>query len=297
MENLKLKIDKTKCIHCGLCIKDCSCNVLEFDAEKFPQISINGETRCMKCQHCLAVCPTGALSILGKNPENSEKIEINHNPYNVLNLIQSRRSIRQFKKENVDKKIIKKLQNMLKWVPTGCNDHRLVFTFIDNIDAIERFKNLTYKKLKEIYAQKPFPKEASKLLRLKDAIEAGKDPVFRNAPHMVIVSSPTDAPCASIDPIIALSYFELYAQSLNIGTLWCGLAFYCIELSGELVKELNIPDNYKPKYCMLFGYPDVTYKRCIQPDDYKIYTYDKFWIKITAFAKKLKNKIMNFVKK
>lgn len=296
MENLKLKIDKTKCIHCGLCIKDCSCSVLEFDEEKFPRVAKDGETRCMKCQHCLAVCPTGALSILGKNPNNSEKIEPNHNPDNVLNLIQSRRSIRQFKQENVDKQTLKKLKDMLKWVPTGCNDHRLAFTFIEDINAIEQFKNLTYKKLKEIYAKKPFPKEATKLLRFKDAVEAGKDPVFRNAPHMIVVSSPKDAPCADVDPIIALSYFELYAQSLGIGTLWCGLAFYCLETSEELIKELKIPSDYKPQYCMLFGYPNVTYKRCIQPADYKIYTYGSFLLKLKTLAKKFKNLITNLTK-
>lgn len=296
MSSLKLKIDKTKCIHCGLCIKDCSCSVLEFDENKFPKVAENGDSRCMECQHCLAVCPVAALSILGKNPENSVEIFANHNPENILNLIQTRRSVRQFKKENIDKKLLKKLQDMLKWTPTGCNDHRLMFTFIDDCGALEKFKYKTYSCLKELFAQRPFPKEASKLLRFKEPINKGLDPVFRNAPHMVIVSSPVDAPCASVDPIIALSYFELYAQSMGIGTLWCGLAYYCLDLLPNLVKELNIPDGYKPQYCMLFGNPAVTYKRGIQPKEFKIITYRKFMARFEAFVKNLKIKFLNFVK-
>jgi Fe-S-cluster-containing hydrogenase component 2 len=29
----------------------------------------------MECQHCLALCPTGAISLLGKKPEDSRPID------------------------------------------------------------------------------------------------------------------------------------------------------------------------------------------------------------------------------
>ena len=66
------KVDEEKCIHCGLCVKDCSAKALEFDENKIPKIN---EDACFKCQHCFAVCPVGAISIFDKNPENSEKVE------------------------------------------------------------------------------------------------------------------------------------------------------------------------------------------------------------------------------
>lgn len=292
MADLKLKIDKNKCIHCGLCINDCSCSVLCFDEEKIPTVQENGDSRCMACQHCLAVCPTGALSVFGKNPDNSVSVNQDKKPEDILNLIQTRRSIRQFKKENIEKETLRKLQNMLNWVPTGCNDHRLAFVFIDDIDALECFKNKAYKKLKELFSQRPVPKEVSKLLRFKSAINSGQDPIFRNAPHMVVALSPIDAPCSSVDPIIALSYFELYAQSLGIGTVWCGLAYYCLSAMPELVKDMNVPEGYKPMYCMLFGNPDVKYKRGTQPSKVKIITYGKLWAKVSVLCKKL----FNFVK-
>ena len=46
------EIDKEKCIHCGLCVKDCSPKALQFNDEKIPVID---EKKCFKCQHCLAV--------------------------------------------------------------------------------------------------------------------------------------------------------------------------------------------------------------------------------------------------
>lgn len=297
MKNLKLKIDKTKCIQCGRCIQDCSCYVLEFDECKIPKIAEGGESRCMECQHCLAVCPTGALSILGVNPDKSLNIEKDHHPENVLNLIQSRKSIRHFKQENLDKENLNKLKDMLPWIPTGCNDHRMLFTFIDDIDAMEKFKNKTYDKLKYVYKQRPFPIEATKFLRFKELILSGKDPIFRNAPHMVVVSSPVDAPCADVDPVIALSYFELYAQALGVGTVWCGLVQGCLNLFPELVSELKVPEGYKPVYCMLFGVPNIQYKRITQPKKYKIMSYPKKLAKFCAFLKKIKVSVINYIKK
>ena len=84
---------------------------------------------------------------------------------------------------------------------------------------------------------------------------------------MVVVSSPIDAPCVDIDPVIALSYFELYAQSLGVGTCWCGIATWILEALEEFQKRLQIPKTHKLSYTMLFGMPDVKYKRCTQPDE------------------------------
>lgn len=94
MTGKNLVIDKEKCIHCGLCINDCITFALEFDGNKNPVFAEGGEDRCIKCQHCLAICPTGALSILEKNPENSDRVLPQYNADELLNLIKSRRSFR-----------------------------------------------------------------------------------------------------------------------------------------------------------------------------------------------------------
>lgn len=60
--NKAIIIDKTKCIHCGLCLKDCVAECLEFDKNKFPKYKEGGKENCFACQHCLVICPVGALS-------------------------------------------------------------------------------------------------------------------------------------------------------------------------------------------------------------------------------------------
>lgn len=267
---INLVIDKEKCVKCHKCIKDCLTYSIEKDSEGYP-IEKDGGKNCIKCQHCLAICPTGALSVFGKNPCDSSEIkEIKSE--DVLNLIQSRRSIRFYKDENVSIEHLNKLKEALKYTPTGCNDHRLYFSIIDNKDVMASFKDETNSAVIKAFSN-PFIKLfLSRYKNLLSPITKGVDVIFRGAPHLIAVSSPKDAPCKDIDPIIALSYFELYAKSLKIGTCWCGFAQGVISKMPKLQKRLNIPSSHKLSYVMLFGYPEIQYQRTTQPDDFEFYS-------------------------
>lgn len=294
MTGKNLVIDREKCIHCGLCVKDCIAYSLEFDENKFPHFADGGEERCIKCQHCLAICPVGAVSILDKNPENSDKVLQNYNSEEILNLIKGRRSFRHFKKVNLDPQTLTKLKDMLNWVPTGCNNHTLHFSFIEDINVMDDFRKYTNEKLINILKKSFLKGIAGKFSRYKEALLDGEDVVFREAPHMVVVSTPLSAPCVNVDPIIALSYFELYAQSVGVATLWCGFAEACLQIFPELCAELKIPDGYKASYVMLFGPADVKYARTTQPESFEFTVMEKFAPKKISFIDKIKRYFWNF---
>lgn len=74
MNRAEFRIEKEKCIGCGLCINVCAGGIISLDENHVARIADFQEfgwDGCWKCQHCLAVCPKGAISILGKHPENS----------------------------------------------------------------------------------------------------------------------------------------------------------------------------------------------------------------------------------
>lgn len=290
---MNLKIDYDKCVHCGLCAKDCIAGCIEFDENNFPKTAPGGEKRCIKCQHCLTICPTGALSILDKSPENSDPVWNDHNPDMVLNLIKSRRSFRQYKKENLSADIMNKLKNMLNWTPTGCNNHKLHFAFIDDIEVMDDFRDTVNKKLIKIITSKPLNKIAGPFARYKKAFLNGEDVIFRGAPHMVAVSVPVNAPCATIDPVIALSYFELYAQSLGVGTCWCGFGEACLQMFPDLCERLEIPQGYKAAYVMLFGPAGAKYLRTTQPESFEVVSVKKENKGEITFAKRIKRYFWN----
>lgn len=293
--NHQFKVDYEKCTKCGLCIENCPTKALVADDYKSPKM--DKAKNCMQCQHCLAICPNGAISIMGKNPDNSSEIR-KINDEDVLNLIQSRRSIRKYKQENVDKETIKKLKDMLNYVPTGKNNHKLHFSFIEDINVMNDFRLKVNKELTDFLNKKPLQflsKKIGSLSKMRDKILAGNDVIFRGAPHLVVVCAPINSPCPNQDGVIALSYFELYANSLGLGTCWCGYAHRVIKMFAQFSEYLQVPDGYMPVYAMLFGYKDVEYKRTTQPNAYTFTTIETHEIESDFFAK-LKRAFWNFLR-
>lgn len=260
----KITIDESKCIHCGKCIRDCITYCIDFNEQNIPYMK--HEENCIACQHCLAICPTGALSFNDKNPNNSEEPDYN----SILGLIKSRKSIRQYKSEEINQEIFDKLKSMLPYIPTGCNSHSLHFSIIETKTAMDNLRNTINNKIKKLLSTKAFSPITQKFGPFKDAFMNNQDVIFRNAPHMVVVSSPINAPCAREDGLIALSYLELYAQHLRLGTCWCGLAHFCIKFMPEVSEMIEIPEGYTPVYAMLLGIPEVEYSRITQPEKYQI---------------------------
>ncbi len=292
----ELHINEEKCVKCGLCVNDCIVHCLEQNEEtKIPQFKKYKEGTCIKCQHCLAICPTGALSIWGKNPENSEQInQINSDE--LLNLIKSRRSIRAYKPENLDKDRLSKLKDMLKWAPTGVNFHKLHFSFIDDKEVLDDIRTNVTPRLIKFLDNTVVQTTMGHFAELKKPLENGQDVIFRGAPHMVVVSTPTNAPCHNIDPIIALSYFELYAQSLGVGTVWCGFADLCFRIFPDLCSYIGVPDGYKVSYAMLFGLPNVKYSRTTQPEDFEITSVPLGGLRKSNLFGNVKQFVKNFIR-
>lgn len=293
--NHKFKVDYERCIKCGLCIENCPTKALAPDDYNSPKM--DKPKNCMECQHCLAICPTAAISIMDKNPDNSASIRP-INPDDVLNLIQTRRSIRKYKQENVNKDTIQKLKNMLNYSPTGKNNHSLHFSFIEDIEVMNDFRTKVNETIINFFNKKPvkfLSEKFSKFIRIKNAIEKGHDVIFRNAPHLIVASAPINSSCPNQDGIIALSYFELYANSLGLGTCWCGYAHAILKMFPEFVEYLQVPDGYQPIYVMLFGYKDIEYKRTTQPNSYSFTTIEKQELEVD-FLTKLKRTIWNFIR-
>ena len=285
-----ISIDKEKCVRCGLCISDCLSGCIAFDKENYPEMA--DESRCISCQHCMAICPAGALSFNGKNPENSEPVDYNE----ILRLIKSRRSVRQYKEEEISSENMQKLKEMLPYIPTGCNAHSLHFSIVETKSAMNVIRKRVNELLVKTLSYKVISPLLDKFSRYKNALINGEDVIFRDAPHMIVVSSSVTAPCATVDPIIALSYFELYAQHLGVGTCWCGFAEACLKFFPEICDMLEIPSGYKPVYVMLFGMPKVKYQRTIQPEPYKIAEIKEIHEKDSCLFCKMKRLFTNFLR-
>ena len=266
---LDFKVDEALCTRCDLCVQDCPVRIIERRDEACPSIIEEEAGDCMGCQHCLAICPVGAISILGRDPENSLPLAPEHLPGldAMERLVRGRRSVRHYRDENVDPALLERLLAALANAPTGVNRQELTFRVIDDREVMARFRDKAMRELREASEAGEVPEQFSAVKRFVEAYyEEGRDLVFRGAPHMLIVTAPPDAPCPQEDVVLALAYFELLAHTAGLGTVWCGLVSLVLAAQPHLKADLGIPADHV-YYQILFGNPSIQYARTVQRDD------------------------------
>lgn len=262
-------VEDRRCTRCRQCVAECPSRIIQQGGRALPFIAPEQETLCIHCQHCMAVCPTAALSILGRHPDDSPRVMADLLPTldQMTMLVRSRRSIRRYRDENVDRALIDRLLSALANAPTGVNRQELTFTVLGDKAVMQRFRERMLAGLSAAFEAGKVPERFTYLQRAVTAWAADRtDVILRGAPHLLVVSAPPDAPCPQQDVALALAYFELMAQSAGLGTVWCGMLSMALAVLPELKDVLGLPANHV-YYAMLFGPPAVRFPRTVQRDD------------------------------
>ncbi|AQR94513.1 nitroreductase family protein [Clostridium saccharoperbutylacetonicum] len=252
-----ITVNEEKCINCGLCINECSEGVLKMGSHG-PEVIEN--TRCFACGHCTAICPNTAID----NKKSPLKDQIDLKDFPKLNekqaeyFLRSRRSIRNYKTEPVSKEKLTKLIDIARFAPTAGNSQGLSFIVVQNRQLLEQALELSIQML-ENSPLRPLVEESIKSYR-KD----GHDSVFRSAPNLIIATSDKDFPSGRNNAVSSLTYLELYAPSLGLGSCWAGLFEHCIGIENSpLLKLFNIAEDKKVVGAVMVGYPKYSYKRLV----------------------------------
>ena len=264
---LEFKVDAEACVGCGECAADCPYMIIGMDEGGLPAVRPEREAQCIHCQHCLAVCPTGALSILGLDPGESRALDGALPAAEQLEtLAMGRRSTRRFKDEALDTALVSRLVDAAWYAPTGVNNLGLLFTVVDGPQAMQSLRERTMDGLRDAARAGELPKGLEFFGGLVELYDAkGVDVIYRNAPHLLVVSSPRGGPCPKEDALIAMSYFDLLAAGMGVGTLWDGFATWVLrDILPDLAQALGIPADHELGYAMLFGAPAVRYHRTVQ---------------------------------
>lgn len=260
------QVNKELCIGCGECAADCPFQLIEMEGD-YPVLTGQSAGGCVQCQHCLAVCSTGAISVAGIDPAKSLPLQDGAVPAQQLaTLMKGRRSVRRYRKERVSREEIDFLLDATGYAPTGVNNRQVLLTVVDDPQVMEELRRRVYARLAKIVGDNAFPAGMDYLKGyVEDALETGRDNLFREAPHLLIASSPRTAPSPEADCFIALTYFELLAASMGLGTLWSGLAKWTLTaLTPDILAALGVPADHQVGYMLVFGRPDVAYHRTVQ---------------------------------
>ena len=158
----------------------------------------------------------------------------------VIETILSRRSVRKYKPEAVNRDTMKVILECGINAPNGQNKQSWAVRVVDNPEFLNG--------VSEIFKQKN-PK-------------AAEDPnfknMFRNAPTVVFIANDPSYDCSQIDCGLLGGNMILAAQSMGIGSCCLGgpARFMRTPEAAEYLKKLEFSKGYELLYCIAFGYPD-----------------------------------------
>ena len=198
-----IRFDREKCVKCGLCLGECMGGILETDAEGYPVLSAENGRHCIGCGHCFAVCPDGAVVFSGRTAESAVPNGPLPEPERMANLLRQRRSVRKYSTQAVPQETMTKLKDILNWSPTGCNDHRLVFSIVEDPEVMTVIRRKVSERLRLLVRTGILRLVFPPSKRYLEPILNGEDVIFRGAPHLIAASTPVSAPCSSWDAKIA----------------------------------------------------------------------------------------------
>lgn len=259
----RLIVDNEKCKKDGICAADCPMAIIKLENNEGPKIVQGDDDFCLRCGHCVAICPHGALSHREVPLENCMPLKKEHNinADQAIQFLRSRRSIRFFKDKPLEKNTLKRLIEIGRYAPTASNSQLVEWTVFTDREKIHDIACQVVGWMKGILEKDPQPAYAPYMPIITGAWDKGFDAVLRNAPGLILASAPKEATNGLVDVTLALSYLELAAPSFNLGTCWAGLLYGATRSHAPIKEILGLADNVPFYYPIMIGHPKIRYHR------------------------------------
>lgn len=256
-----LIIDENKCKRDGICVRECPSAVIAIRGDDgYPEITGEG---CIVCGHCVAVCPHGALSheriLVKDSPPIREDLIINEDQ--AVQFLRSRRSIRRYQERPVEKEKIRRLIEVARYAPTGGNLQAVEWLVLTDRSRLRNIAGMTVEWIRRVLTDPRAAQARPYLPAVVSSWEAGRDSVLRGAPVLILASAPKEAFNGLVDLTLALSYLDLLAPTMGLGTCWAGLLQGAMLSDAEIKAAVGIPTGHTHHYPMMLGYPEVKYYR------------------------------------
>ena len=283
---MMVRIDKEPCKACGICGHVCPRHIPETisrDSEKTTVISEKRLNLCMKCGHCVALCPNGAIEVEGLKPAEFapfQALDIDDNQ--LLSLMRQRRSARRYKEKPVPREIIDRMIDAAHSSPTGSGRSTTGVIVIDNPETLATLSGHVYEMYEKLEKNLKNPiarffikrKAGEKNLRtLKDFVMPGmhwyirwyregkSNEILRDCPALMLFHSPVYEPVGGENCLLAAFHAIIMAQVLRIGACFNDLLPPACNRVPEIKELLGLPDDREVYASITLGYPKYEFKK------------------------------------
>jgi nitroreductase/NAD-dependent dihydropyrimidine dehydrogenase PreA subunit len=283
-----MRIRTDLCTGCGLCVSVCKDFGLKLENGK----AVRAERPlfgCCACGHCMAVCPSGAIEVSGRTlspldlfPLPGREQSAAYAP--LLNLLQRRRSIREFTDKPVAAEDVDKILAAASTAPMGLPPSDVNVLVLDGKERVRAFSKdyCTYlEKIRWIVSDwflllmRPFWGRATDelfrnfvrpLFRIyTENMRKSVDVVTYDAPLALYFYGSAYADPA--DPIVAATTAMLAAESLGLGTCMLGGIHPLIQM-GRKAKAFREKHGVRcasrEGVFVIMGHPAMTYAKGIR---------------------------------
>jgi nitroreductase len=227
---------------------------------------------CSTCSQCIAICPEQALSWNDIPPVSFEKTNY-PGPAQIDELLGERRTIRDFKKDRIDRELLQKIVSYAGYAPT--HNFNLRAIVIDDPEIIQKIDSTIFLYVKRLHRFVYKPKIIHWLVRifapkiefeylkakpkLEKSIERGR--AFRTVPAaLVLIVGEKRIPLSLESAQYALYNIDLYAQTCGLGCRNMVGNQMILNRSRSLRKLLKIRKDEKIFGTIALGSPAVTYE-------------------------------------
>lgn len=255
-------IDEKKCKRDGICAAECPIRLIEMKTKSsLPTPVPDAMDRCVRCGHCVAVCPHGAFTHSALKTDDFLPVskDMALTAAQAEYFLRSRRSIRTYQDKAADRDTLRKLIDIARYAPTGSNSQLVKWLVVNSRDKVKNMAGMTVDMMRHMISNKQPLAERYRLANIVSAWDAGIDIVSRSAPALVIAYAPKDYGLAQVDCTSALSYLDLAAPTLGFGCCWAGFLMIGANHWPPLQQALALPEGHASFGIMMIGHPKYRY--------------------------------------
>jgi nitroreductase/NAD-dependent dihydropyrimidine dehydrogenase PreA subunit len=255
-------VDYEKCNQDSLCSLVCPAKIIEMQDQG--PVAIDGaEEACIRCGHCVAICPEAALQLDFLAPESclpiDDKLQLSVD--HVEHFLRSRRSIRAYRQKSVPKAVLEQVLAIASSAPTGSNRQPVKWMVVHEKDKVQAVAGHVIDWMRSVQANQPELAEMFNMARLIGAWENGIDRICRDAPHLLFTYTTKEVRNGSTDCHTAIAYLELALPSFNLGSCWAGYVNFAASNWPPLADFLGFSVDFMCQGAVMVGYPKFDYKR------------------------------------